>query len=273
MKWRIIELQGIDLYALHAVEDALYEHPGKDNVMLFSKVNKPGISLASTQNYSLDIDDKLCQKDNVSVTRRMTGGRSMYIDENYFLISIFARDHDFHAVDKQYEKTIGMITNALRGVTGKEYVLKHKNDILVEGRKIGGAAQRNSPSMNMVHCYVRVDNDLHKMLHYLKIDGHKIDRYYDELRPYIASIKDFHDTTNFYEKFVDSMLEGLDYTLSELTNSEMLLIQRRIPQYRDQKYILGRDDYPSKGNCDIIEGSGKDAKLKIPSLEGKVRFS
>jgi lipoate---protein ligase len=272
MRWRIIDMPGIDIYTLHALEDILYTNPSDDNVIAFSKV-RPGISIASNENYAKDIDEASCIADSVDVTRRMSGGRSMYLDENYVILSIFKRDHNFEDHPEQYRKILGMVTSAMHRLSGKNYTLENSNDIMVDGKKIGGAAQRNSRNINMVHCYIRVTDDIHKLLKYVMIDGHHLGRYYNEVRHHLACANDFMDTSDFYPRFKDAVIKGLDHYESGLTAGEMRLIRGKVQFYKDMKYVKGHDNYPSKGNCDIIAGSGSKASLKIRSLEGVVKFS
>jgi hypothetical protein len=102
------------------------------------------------------------------------------------------------------------------------------------------------------------------MLRYVKIDGKKLDFYYDELREKVSCIKDFSEVDGFYSRFKSELLSGLSFYDSVLDFEEQNLVQNVSDIYKSKDFVMGKPDWPSKGNCDIIEGSG---------LEGLVKYS
>ena len=111
------------------------------------------------------------------------------------------------------------------------------------------------------------------MLRYLKLGGICLEPYINELKPYLTSVQDIVDSTGFYERLKKEFLEKNEHRLVTLSGEQEDFIAEKHQAYCNIGYIKGDINFPSKGNCDVISGSGKEAKLKIKSLEGKVKFS
>jgi lipoate-protein ligase A len=275
-EWNLVELKNTDIYKLHAFEELLLEliqTKKITNTILLSTVN-PSISISAKQNYFLDVDVMSCERDRIDVTRRNTGGRSMYLDNGHLIISILRNDHEHLNVEKTYTEALNLISGTLEHLTHKKFYIRDRDDLMVDDKKIGGASQKNSAEYSMVHCYIRVDDDISKMLKYVMIDGHHLGEYTQELKKHVTSIEDIANTRNdtFYNRFKDRLLSNIHYKKFDPTPYSDAL-ESKILKYKDLNHIVGQSDYPSKGNCDIIMGSGTKAKLLIPSLEGKVKYS
>ena len=275
MSWRVVELLNADIYHMHAVEDIIMdqvEHHHSSNTIILSTV-KPSISISHEENYYLDIDEGACARDNIDITRRFSGGRSMYLDQNHLIVSIIRNDHTFIDVSQTYSEGLTMIVDALKAVTGRQFNIR-RDDITISNRKIGGASQRNSNTYNMVHCYIRLNTDIDNMLKYVMIDGHRLEPYKSIIKKHVTSIGEITSMTpeSFYKEFKRELLKGVESHQADL-HQYREDIKKRVLEYMDKEYIKGNHNFSSKGNCDIIVGSGSKAKLIIESLEGKVKFS
>jgi lipoate-protein ligase A len=283
VKMRLFEFPEDDIYSLHARED-FFLNDIRDNLISFSRLRKPSISLGRLQNYN-DLEREKAEKDRVDVTRRKTGGRFMYLDSGFLIVS-FAFNDDVPPV-KAYESVCGLITSALEDTTHEHFYLDYVNDIMhSSGKKIGGAAQSKNllegNYRHLVHAYVRYDTDSDSLFRYCRIDGESLEKYSTLMEPFITSVKDLspHLTfDSFYESFRDSLVRRLvsyrneEVVKSSLLNGHKSAVANWRNQYTDPGYISGKSDYPSRGHCDVIAGSGPNAVLKIPSLLGKVNYS
>ena len=92
MPWRVVDLE-CDVYTLHAAEDYFLERVGQgDNpTILFSRLIRPAISIGKGQNLRKDVDLEEATRLGVDVTRRETGGRSVYLDQNHYIVSVIDR--------------------------------------------------------------------------------------------------------------------------------------------------------------------------------------
>ncbi len=279
MPWRIIDLE-CDIYTLHAAEDYFLERVGLGDTptVLFSRLTRPAISIGKMQNLRKDVDLEEATRLGVDVTRRETGGRSIYLDSNHYIISLIDR-HSLGSLDLHlaYQERCGHIIRVLSQVSGVDFTLQYVNDIMtLDERKVGGAAQRHIPSASLVHCYLRLATDFDIMLRLIKIDDVKLNGYRAEFERFASSLKNETgvDAERFCDQFREAFLLYLgDVSISPLTLSERERIEEIVHKlYKNMEYVHGKGDEPSRGNCDLIAGSGENAVLKIPALVGKVTF-
>jgi hypothetical protein len=78
----------------------------------------------------------------------------------------------------------------------------------------------------------------------------------------------------FFPQFRAAFLSSLgEVAPTSLTQSERRSIDEIVRrQYKSSEYILGTGKEPSRGNCDLIAGTGDSAILKIPALVERVTF-
>ncbi len=276
---RILEFLDDDIYTMHAREEALTRARG--NTLSFSKLTGPSISIGRLQNYKDVIEDRVL-KDKVAVTRRKTGGRFMYLDENDVIVS-FALSND-DSIRKNYDSICNIIVRSLSEITGEEFYIANLNDIMHEsGRKIGGAAQsrNDKEGTSMIHVYIRHSVNPDTLFRYCALDGYFLEDHVKVLARHITSVSDINPNltfSKFYSIFYNKVGErfesliGEDASESQLTNYEIQKINELRETYTNSAYIIGDSDYPSRGHCDAIAGTGSNSVLKIPALEGRVRY-
>lgn len=280
MTWRVIDLEGCDIYQMHAAEDYFLHEVNQGNhppTLLFSRLLRPALSLGIMQNLVKDVDLEEVAALDVDLTRRRTGGRSVYLDQQHYILSIIDRKKNHVSDVRAYHEKCTTIIDTLFEVTGTHFFLCHRNDIMTrEGRKVGGVAQMSMGYAYLVHCYLRHTADLDTMLRLIKIDGVKLARYKSEFATFTGSLEqeagiswnDF--SSSFRERFVETLDE---VSSTPLTSAEREGIEKIAEgRYKNVSVIHGTGDEPSRGNCDLIIGSGEQALLRIPNLEGKVNF-
>tara|TARA_Y100000310_G_C20694263_1_gene824381 strand:+ start:206 stop:1042 length:837 start_codon:yes stop_codon:yes gene_type:complete len=277
MTWRVIDLGKTSIYRLHATEDYFLEkvNKGKQPTILFSKIKKAAISIGSKQNLKKDLNTANAHDLGVDITRRKTGGRSIYLDENHYILSLINKKKPSDLdITKKYESACSTIIETIRDITGIELYLKNNNDLMTaEDRKVGGAAQRGKTKSYLVHCYLRYQEDIDSMLELIMIDGKELKSYRPEFENFVSSIKtetknnsiDFYSA--FQKNFLDKMVQE-DYKNRQLSENEMIEIICHAKNYKKESYILGTGEEPSRGNCDLIAGK----TLRIKDLEGKVQY-
>jgi lipoate---protein ligase len=281
MVYRVLDLEGIDIYNLHATEDYLLQqvaHHGHDPIVMFSRLSGPSVSIGIGQNLVKDVNLAAVQDLGAHVTRRKTGGRAVYLDDNHYVVSVIERSGlGSMNVNRAYEHVCGRVIEALHQTTDMYFQIRHVNDIMTLGyRKIGGAAQKNSGEATLVHCYLRYRVDLPTMLQLIMIDGHSLRPYEKGIAKFARSLEQETEITesDFYLTFQERLLSILGESVSvPLTDIERASIDTIVrDEYTHQPYIHGKGTEPSRGHCDIIMGSGSSAILRIPELVNKVSF-
>tara|TARA_Y100000310_G_scaffold339280_1_gene431495 strand:+ start:4232 stop:5059 length:828 start_codon:yes stop_codon:yes gene_type:complete len=264
---RLLEHSDQDIFSLHAYEDAILEGVSQGSLptILFSRLSKPGISISYKQNLRLDVDVEAVSSRGVDITRRITGGRSMYLDGRYDIVSVVL-PCDSLDIDGMYRKVCGRVTNVLSGILGIGCGIENKNDLVLDnGKKIGGAAQRIKGKAVLVHAYVRYEDDLDDVLSLVKVDGVGLTDYRSDFASFTAHAREFTelDRTDFYERLRDGFCRDLNVVKGNLSSFELDSLEGRIRHYKDSSWVEGSGDEPSRGHCDLIAGD----KIRIKELE------
>ena len=262
---------------MHATEDAfldLVDQGKSDPVLLFFQLTEPGISISSGQNLHLDVDVDRCVESGVSFTRRETGGRSVYLDQNHFIASFITRldaEKDPHV---WYDQFCSRLCTVLGQLVDRPISVEHTNDLVLrDGRKIGGAAQRQRGNAVLLHAYIRYTSELARALPYLRIDNIPLAPYVREFETFTAGVSSLltHRPLSldaFFISFRSAFADIHSATVDVLTVAEQDAIKARIVKYTEPTWILGTRKEPSRGNCDLIAGT----TLRIKELEGRVSY-
>ena len=278
MKWRLITLKNCNLYTLHATEDYFLEEVNKKNqkpTIILSNLKSPSISISYKQNLKKDVNLTEAKKTNIDITRRKTGGRSIYLDDKHYIVSIIDKKSP-HMIDPtlNYKKICNKIIHTIKNLTGITLQLENKNDLITTtGKKIGGAAQKIKSHSYLVHCYIRHQTDLNTMLNLITIDDTSLKPYKKEFSEFTGSImsESQNPQNNFYTHFKENLLEKItqnQFENTQLSETEKTKIETIAKTYKEVSYIQGTGNEPSRGNCDLIAGK----TLKIKDLEGKVNY-
>ncbi|MFO8053318.1 MAG: lipoate--protein ligase family protein [Candidatus Omnitrophota bacterium] len=135
--------------------------------------DKPAISLGRFQDAEKVLNLKNCRKDNISIVKRITGGGAIYHSCNELTYSLVCAANFFRAgsVKDSYQKITDFILKAYRSLGffaqyAKDYQKDKKElgavsdfcfsgwqdyDILIEGKKIGGNAQKRKRAVIFQH--------------------------------------------------------------------------------------------------------------------------
>ena len=275
MKWRVLNLENIDIYKLHAAEDYFLEKLDKGTnspTIIFSRLSNQGISIGKKQNLEKDVNLEQAKILNADITRRKTGGRSAYLDNDHYIISLIYKKmpNDLN-ITQNYENSCNKIIDTIKKVTGIELFLKNKNDLITaDNKKVGGAAQKIKTRSYLIHCYIRNKKNLDNMLKLIMLDNRPLTEYKKEFDEFTGSIEELSkNKKNFYNEFRSNLLTKFEpITNSTLTEQEIKEIRGIEEVYKNKEYILGKRNEPSRGNCDLIAGD----ILKIKDLEGKVNY-
>ena len=110
--------------------------------------NENTVVIGQNQNAEAEIDRAFVEAHNIRVIRRMTGGGAVYHDLGNLNYSFITDAGD--AEHLTLERFTRPIVEALRGL-GLSAEASGRNDILVEGRKVSGTAQRIAKGRILYH--------------------------------------------------------------------------------------------------------------------------
>jgi lipoate-protein ligase A len=154
-----------------ALEEHLLNIAGKDGIdlVMFWR-NSPSVIIGCFQNAFEEVDLSAAEKFGVKVVRRSTGGGAVYHDlgnlnYSFLLSNKRLEDLDFALLSEP-------IVRALRKL-GLPVTVSGRNDLLVDGRKFSGIAQRAEGSTLLHHGTIMHHVDLTKLPMFLQVDPAK----------------------------------------------------------------------------------------------------
>ena len=174
--WRCIESSPANGALNMSVDEALFSSFDPINSLPVFRVYSwapPALSIGRFQNSSKEIDLERCELDNLMLVRRITGGGALYhADElTYSIVCSAEQIPNASSVKDSFRILTGFLLDfycglglnasyAVDSVSGTVqlgcrtsfcYAGKESFDILVDGRKIGGNAQRRRKSIVFQH--------------------------------------------------------------------------------------------------------------------------
>lgn len=154
-------------YNLAFEEYVLTNRREGDYLILWQNDNT--VVVGQNQNAAAEIDRAFVEAHGIHVVRRTTGGGAVYHDLgnlNYSFIT------DETASELRLERFTAPVVDALRAL-GLEAEASGRNDILVEGRKVSGTAQRVLKRRILHHGTLLFDSDPEMVAGALRVDPEK----------------------------------------------------------------------------------------------------
>lgn len=260
--WRYIdsgELSGSLNMAIDEALLCLFDPEKSEPILRTYGWNPPALSLGRFQNAAEALDLDRCQNNNVTVVRRISGGGTIYhADElTYSIICTQPQIPPAASVKDSFRVLTGSLIEFYRslglnacyavdvepdsiGLGGRTafcFAGKETFDILIDGRKIGGNAQRRLKSVIFQHGSIPLINRAHHGLQYMK------DRT-PGLAEHAASLCDcgtHADLAALKQLFVDSFRRHLEVSMcpSSLTEGEDLMARElEFGKYASEQWNL-----------------------------------
>lgn len=217
-------------YNLACEEVVLTERREGDYLMLWQNDNT--IVIGQNQNTDAEINREQVEKLHVNVVRRMTGGGAVYHDLGNLNYSFITDENDSEKI--AFEKFTGPVVAALKKL-GLNAEASGRNDILVEGRKVSGIAQRHLNGRILHHGTLLFSEDLDMANEVLKVDPDKIKaKGVKSVRSRIANISEFLPEM--------TLKDFWDYLKSEFSNGDLELTEFT-PKELEQARMLEKEKY------------------------------
>ena len=174
MKARLIINKNCSAAFNMAADEYLLDFEKLPTVRLYTW-EKPSISIGRFESIKDVVDLESCQKNNISIVRRITGGGSVFHDQEItysitIFENLFPQLKDLH---QSYQFINQAIINALKNI-GLKADFVPLNDLVVNGKKISGCAQTRRKNKILQHGTVLISVDFKKMFSYLKVSQVKI---------------------------------------------------------------------------------------------------
>ena len=154
-----------------ALDEYAMKHINVDEDFFFLWQNEPSVIIGKNQNAAEEVNQEFIDRRQIHVARRVSGGGAVYHDFGNLNFTFIIGVDDPGKVN--YKKYVQPIVDALK-VMGVEAEASGRNDILIEGLKISGNAQRMANGKLMHHGTLIFDVNLEDMVQALNVDPDKI---------------------------------------------------------------------------------------------------
>lgn len=266
-KWRLILNDPMDLYSNMALDEALYLRyclGGMAPTLRFYSWQKAAFSLGYFQDAGKNINPLECVKNGIYFVRRITGGGIIFHDREVTYSMVFSRKHmprtgsvtgsfkticsfliNFYknlgldpafAVDQGWDKDSN-------GMSELCFASREKYDIIVNGRKIGGNAQKRGADVVFQHGSIPLKVDVQGALSCLKTNVS------ENINGQICSLEEIRQEGITAENIIRLLRMSFENTFDtglfqgELDKKEKVLFKRLLDKkYRTSEWnIFGKD--------------------------------
>lgn len=247
---RYIINKSVNPYYNLALDEFAMKHidVGEDFFILWQ--NAPSVIIGKNQNTAEEINQKFIDERGIKVARRVSGGGAVYHDLGNLNFTFVIKVDDPGKVN--YKKFVQPVIDALASM-GIKAEASGRNDILVDGLKISGNAQRMANGVLMHHGTIMFDVNIEDMVKSLNVAPDKIiSKGVKSVRSRVTNIKEHLPNHNSIKEFWDA----LQYYLSD--------------QGKDKEIVLSpeeiaRVEYEAVnrfGTWDWIYGASPEFNLK-----------
>ena len=196
--WRLIVSQPSDAYTNMAIDEAIlqmYVHKGGVPVLRIYGWTPPAVSLGFSQSPDSALNLACCRKNNIDFVRRITGGEAVYHSQEV-TYSIICRKEDLdlsNSVKESFRLLTDFVFNAYRSLGVSPYfagdldsyqhgdpsefcfATTEKFDIIINGKKIGGNAQKRSRDVIFQHGSIPLKINFDEIKKYINADFNAIE--------------------------------------------------------------------------------------------------
>lgn len=193
--------------------------------------------LGSNQIAQDEIDLNLAKQHGVQIVRRSSGGGTIYTDQGTLLCTLitpFTPEDDAKEIGRT--RLAEPIIAALQKM-GIHAEIKGRNDMLLDGKKISGLAQRLGKNYLCSHCSLLFDADLSILEKILTVDESKIkNKGIASVRSRVTNIRehlqDKYTTQEFKTLFIQNLQEIMPMKGYEFSQEDFAEIEK----IRAEKY-------------------------------------
>ena len=225
--------------------------------------NENTVVVGQNQNTAEEIDRDFVQRRQIHVVRRMTGGGAVYHDLGNLNYSFIADAGQ--AEELTLERFTRPVVEALRGL-GLEAEASGRNDILVQGRKVSGTAQRLMGGRILYHGCLLFDADPSMVAGALRAAPEKFtSKSTKSVRSRVGNVRDFlkEDMTlpQFWDYLKNALASG-GLTETALTAEELAEVQAlKEDKYDTWQWNWGRSPKYAMKNRRRFPGGTLETRL------------
>jgi lipoate---protein ligase len=186
-----------------ALDEYALKHMNMDEDFFFLWRNEPSVIIGKNQNTVEEINQAFIDNNNIKVARRVSGGGAVYHDLGNLNFTFIINVDDPGEVN--YKKYVQPVIDALNEM-GVKAEASGRNDILINGLKISGNAQRMANKKLMHHGTLLYDVNMEDLVQALNVAPDKyISKGVKSVRSRVTNIKEHLPKSNDILDFWDSL--------------------------------------------------------------------
>lgn len=201
-----------------ALDEYAMKHIDVGEDFFFLWQNEPSVIIGNNQTAVEEINQAFIDRNNIHVARRVSGGGAVYHDFGNLNFTFIISVDDPGKVN--YKKYVQPVIDALKSM-GVNAEASGRNDILIDGLKISGNAQRMANGKLMHHGTLIFDVNIEDMVEALNVAPDKIiSKGVKSVRSRVTTIKEHLPKGTTLEAF----WEQLHYYLSNEGQDEEIIL-------------------------------------------------
>ncbi len=259
-----IETGSLDPCYNLAFEQYLFEHKTEGKwLMLWQNANT--VVIGMNQNAAEEINADFVKAHNITVVRRMTGGGAVYHDLGNLNYSFITDTGDKSSLSiEQFSRPVCRALESL----GLSASVGGRNDIIVEGKKVSGVAQRIYKGRILHHGTLLFRSDADMIAGSLNADPSKFEsKSSKSVRSRVGNISDFLPDDMSFEQFRGEIKRqlSLDGAVEcSLREDELEEIRKNADEkYRSWEWTYGRSPKYTFKNKARFPGGSIEVRLFV----------
>lgn len=261
-----VENNSLDPFFNFALECYLMEELDLDDEYFLFWRTEPTVMIGKHQNTIEEINKDYIKEKNIHVVRRISGGGTIYTDQNGWQFSFIVKNKSSR--DINFSTYTAPVISALSDL-GVDAELSGRNDILISGKKISGNAQYTSNSCILHHGSILFNTDLDELVKSVTVSDDKIiSKGIKSVRERVTNVIDNMDKKVDTLEFRDLMLGHLLKTTKGIYKLNQKDIQR-VNEIADGKFRTWEWNYGKSPKFNIT----KSKRLKGGKIEFKLNIN
>lgn len=204
--------EGLPLTEYLAIEQEMVKEVKE--LTLFTWIVSPTVIYGRHQSAEVEVNEEYCRQNGIAVVQRKSGGGCVYADQGNLMLSYISPS--VHS-EQVFADFLAFVRNALATKNIPAVTTEH-NDILVNGRKVSGAACFTSPTGTIVHSTLLFDVNLEALTKAITPTTDKLAKHgVASVRQRVANLKeltdafsDIHELRAYMEQYGNKFTGSVD---------------------------------------------------------------